>query len=173
MISGMSIIVRRANADDIEALVDTQEEGAVAGLANIFPQDQYPFPRSAVRRRWTEELDAPGTHVYIGVDETGTVIGFGATQYNELLHFGTALRTWGTGAAQHLHNALLDELSRTAPAGSDHLRLRVFEANARARRFYEKLGWTETTQRTRSSFPPYAVLVDYHHPLAALADRAD
>ncbi len=169
----MGVIVRRANAADIEALVDTQQEGAVASLANIFPQDQYPFPRSAVRKRWTEELDGPDTHVYISVDETGTVIGFAAARDNELLHFGTALRTWGTGAAQQLHAALLDELSRTATAGSDHLRLRVFEENTRAQRFYEKLGWTETTQRTRSSFAPYAVLVEYHRPLPTLADRAD
>ena len=53
----MSVVVRRASVDDLEALLDVQEEGAIAGLANIFPQDRYPFPRQAVRRRWIEEFD--------------------------------------------------------------------------------------------------------------------
>jgi RimJ/RimL family protein N-acetyltransferase len=164
----MCVIVRLAAADDLDALLDVQEEGAVAGLANIFSQDLYPFPRAAVRRRWTEELDDPGTHVYVSVDGGGEVTGFAATRGNELLHFGTALHTWHTGTAEQLHAAILGALSRTLPAGSDRLRLRVFEANSRARRFYEKLGWSETTHRTRSSFAPFAVLVEYHRPLAVV-----
>lgn len=167
----MSAIVRRATADDLEALLDVQEEGAVAGLAHIFPQDAHPFPRAALRRRWTEELDDPATQVYVSVDDTGALTGFAATRGDELLHFGTAVHTWGTGAAQTLHDALLCELSSTSPVGSGNLRLRVFEANRRARRFYEKLGWTETGQRTRTSFPPHPVLVEYHHSPAPLTER--
>jgi RimJ/RimL family protein N-acetyltransferase len=90
--------------------------------------------------------------------------GFAANHTNEVLHFGTALRTWGTGVAQELHAAVLQELARTAPAGTSHLRLRVFEDNRRARRFYEKLGWKEIGERTRSSFPPHALLVEYQRP---------
>ena len=167
----MAIIVQEATADDLEALIEVQHAGAVVGLANIFPQDRYPFPREAVRRRWAEELDDPDTRVYVGVDEEGAVTGFAATRGNELLHFGTALHTWGTGTAQALHAAVLVELARTVAAGTSHLRLRVFEANSRARRFYERLGWTETGHRTRSSFPPHAVLIEYHRPLDRPADR--
>jgi RimJ/RimL family protein N-acetyltransferase len=163
----MSVFVRPATADDLDALLDVQQEGAVAGLAHIFPQELYPFPRLAVRRRWAEELDDPSTHVYICVDGEGEVVGFAATQADELLHFGTAVRTWGTGTAEQLHNALLGELARTAPTESGDLRLRVFEANTRARRFYETLGWRATAQRTRSTFAPYAVLVEYHRPRPA------
>ena len=162
----MSVVVREATADDLDALLDVQEEGAVTGLADIFPQDRYPFPRELVRRRWSEELDDPATHVYVAVD-ADAVVGFAATRDNELLHFGTALRTWGTGTAQQFHAALLAELARTVPAGSDHLRLRVFAANTRARRFYENLGWTPSGRRSRSTVEPYAVLVEYRHPLAA------
>jgi RimJ/RimL family protein N-acetyltransferase len=167
----MSVFVRRASVDDLEALLDVQEEGAIAGLANVFPQDRYPFPRQAVRRRWIEEFDDPATHVYVSVDEGGAVTGFAATRGNEILHFGTALRDWGRGTAQQLHDALLAELSRTAPPTSDHLRLRVFEGNRRARRFYERLGWNQTDQHTRSTFEPYAVLIEYQRPLATLTDR--
>lgn len=166
MIVPMALLVREAAPDDLDALIAVQEEGAAAGLANIFPQDRYPFPREAVRRRWAEELADPGTRVYVGFDEDGALIGFAATRGNELLHFGTALRTWGTGTAQDLHAALLVELVQTVAAGCSHLRLRVFEANNRARRFYERLGWTQTGQRTRSAFPPHAVLVEYQLPLS-------
>lgn len=159
---GVSVVVRLAGADDLDALLNVQQEGSVTGLAHIFPQELYPFPRSAIRQRWAEELDDPETHVYVCVDGAGVVVGFAATRANELLHFGTAVRTWGTGTAQYLHEAMLVELARTAPADSDHLRLRVFEANTRARRFYEKLGWRTTEQRTRSAFAPYAVLIEYH-----------
>jgi RimJ/RimL family protein N-acetyltransferase len=160
----MAMVVREAGADDVDALVDVQQEGAVAALANIFPQDLYPFPRAAVRQRWAAEVDDPDTHVYVSIDDDGAVTGFAATRGNELLHFGTAVHTWGTGAAQELHDALLDALARTVPARTEHLRLRVFEANSRARRFYERLGWNATGQRTRSQFPPYAVLIEYHRP---------
>ena len=44
---------------------------------------------------------------------------------------------------------------------TDHLRLRVFEANRRARRFYAKLGWAETEGVTRSTFEPHPVLIEY------------
>ncbi len=155
------MIVRTATVDDLEALLDVQEEGAVAGLADVFPQDRYPFPRASVRRRWADEFEDPDTDVYVAVDDDGAVIGFAATRGNEILHFGTAVRTWGTGAAQRLHDALLDQLSRTVPPAADHLRLRVFEANRRARRFYTKLGWTETDLVTRSTFEPHPVLIEY------------
>ena len=111
----MSVVIRPATAGDLDQLLDVQHEGALAALTHIFPQELYPFPRSAVRQRWAEELDDPAIHVYVCVGASGQVIGFAATRGNELLHFGTAPRTWGTGTAQQLHKALITELARTAP----------------------------------------------------------
>lgn len=130
------------------------------GLAHIFPQDVHPFPRETVRQRWEAEFADPATRVYVAVDDGKTVVGFAATRGNELLHFGTAVHTWGTGVAQQLHDAVLDDLmkGRREPR---HIRLRVFEDNTRARRFYERLGWTPTGERTRTTFPPHPVLVEY------------
>lgn len=173
MLSDMTVFVRRATTDDLDALLDVQQEGAVAALAHIFPQDAYPFPRVVLRQRWCEELADPAICGYVGVDGAGAIIGFAAIRGNELLHFGTAVSTWGSGVAQELHAALVDELSRTAPPRSGHLWLRVFEANIRARRFYEKLGWYGTGRRTRSSFPPHAVLVEYRRALAPLVNDPD
>jgi RimJ/RimL family protein N-acetyltransferase len=158
------IALRLATAADLEPLLDVQEEGAVAGLAHIFPQDRYPFSRPALRRRWAEELEDPATRVYLALDAAGDVVGFAATRGDELLHFGTAVRTWGTGTAQELHDAVLRELAGRRPGGGT-VRLRVFEANRRARRFYERLGWTDTGRRSHSSVPPHPVLVEYRRTL--------
>jgi RimJ/RimL family protein N-acetyltransferase len=163
-----SVVLRPATADDLDALLDVQQEAAVAGLGHIFRQDEYPFPRSIVRQRWAAELEDRSTNVYLFVEDTSMLIGFAATRANELLHFGTALHTWGTGVAQRLHEALLLELARTAPLDIPFLSLCVFEANLRARRFYERLGWRATERRTTSAFAPYAVLVEYRLPRPSL-----
>ncbi len=77
---------------------------------------------------------------------------------NELLHFGTAVSTWGTGLAAAVHSELIERLARS---GRPTAWLRVFEQNHRARRFYEKMGWAPTQRLTRSTFAPYPVLIDY------------
>jgi putative acetyltransferase len=41
------------------------------------------------------------------------------------------------------------------------IRLRVFEENHRARRFYEKSGWVSTGSTSRGQFPPFPVLLEY------------
>jgi hypothetical protein len=43
----------------------------------------------------------------------------------------------------------------------ERIRLRVFLANGRARRFYEKLGWRPTGQESKTAFPPYPTLLEY------------
>jgi ribosomal protein S18 acetylase RimI-like enzyme len=157
------VILRRAAASDVDSLVDIQQAGAVLALGHIFPQDLHPFPRAAIVRRWLAEIADPGTQVYVFTDDGGSVTGFAATRSEELLHFGTAPATWGSGLASSLHDAVL---ATFAEAGIGPLiRLHVFDANARARRFYEKHGWRATGRRSRSSFPPYPELLEYHRQL--------
>jgi RimJ/RimL family protein N-acetyltransferase len=156
------VILRGATPDDVAALLDVQQEGAVEGLGHIFPQDRYPFPREALAARWQTEIAAPNTDVYLYTTDDGTVCGFAATRGEEILHFGTARSTWGSGLAA----ALLDALIATMPAAST-LRLRVFEENVRARRFYEKNGWRPTGVSSRTTFPPHPRLLEYQRPLAA------
>ena len=135
-------------------------------LSHVFPQDTHPFPRAAVLRRWTSEIADPDINVYVSTDTAGNLTGFAATRDTELLHFGTAVRTWGTGLAVDLHAEVLGALVLTAGADAERVWLRVFEENHRARRFYEKLGWTQTGQRTHSSFSPHPVLVHYDRRLS-------
>jgi RimJ/RimL family protein N-acetyltransferase len=155
------VLFRTALVADLDELVSVQQEGAIAGLSIIFPQDRYPFPRQANLSRWTEELDDPATEVYVSTDAAGRITGFAARRSDELLHFGTAVDTWGTRLATELHDAVLG----TFPASLTSARLRVFTDNRRARRFYEKLGWTRTSAVSRSTFPPYAELVGYARDL--------
>jgi RimJ/RimL family protein N-acetyltransferase len=165
-----AVIFRPAVAEDVPALVEVQEAGAVLGLGHIFPQHTHPFPRHEITARWLSEIADPETHVYVCTDEFGAITGFAATRGDELLHFGTAPATWGQGLASALHSAVLAVLCETA--GSPRARLRVFEDNHRARRFYEKHGWRTTGTRSRSPFEPHPELLEYERPLGAADRRA-
>jgi len=96
------MIVRALAAADLPSLIDLQEAGAVVGMADVFPQDQYPFPREAILDRWSDEINDDSIGTYVAVDDDGQLIGFAATREGELLHFGTALATWGQGTASEL-----------------------------------------------------------------------
>lgn len=129
----------------------------MAGLSHIFPG--VPFPGKALRDRWEREVQDPFIKAFVSVDDDGAITGFAATRGNELLHFGTALVKWGTGLAQELHDWALSKARPSADIS--YMRLTVFEENARARRFYEKLGWYSTGITTKAEFPPYPDLLEY------------
>lgn len=157
---------REMTVDDVEAVLGVQEAGSVVALASIFPQESYPFPRDEVRERWRTEIADTSIGTYVSIGDDGVVNGYAATRGDELLHFGVSLRCWGTGLAQRLHDATIAVLVSSVPAQTQRVRLRVFEANERARRFYEKLGWQPTGQLSRTSFAPHPVLLEYALSLA-------
>lgn len=159
-----TVTLREANLADLGPLVEVQQDGAVEALGNIFPQATYPFPADRVRARWASEVADPAVRAYVVEDDLERIVGFAATRECELLHFGTARHTWGTGVAVEAHDLLLDRLR---VQGVTHAWLRVFEENHRARRFYERLGWSPTDRRSRTSFPPRPVLVEYTRSLLA------
>lgn len=130
-------VLRPLTPADLDALLVVQEEGAVAGLGHIFPQDEHPFPVAAVRARWEVELADPGIDCFAVLDDAGRLAGFAATQVDQFLHFGTAVATWGSGLAGRAHDAVLDHLRAQ---GHEVVWLHVFEENVRARRFYERRG---------------------------------
>lgn len=147
---------------DVPTVLDVQEPASVTGLAEVFPQDAYPFPRKVVAQRWLEEIAATGIDCYVVVDDDDTVVGFAAVREDELLHFGIALDLWGTGTAQAAHAAVLD---RMRACRIRRAWLRVFAKNRRGRRFYEELGWRPTGERSHSTFAPYAELLHYEREL--------
>ncbi|MDG4822885.1 GNAT family N-acetyltransferase [Asanoa sp. WMMD1127] len=150
------MLLREATLADVAGLVDVQQAGAQLALAHIFPQSQHPFPRAAISARWAAEVASPDVDVLVvGRDP---IEAFAAMRSDELLHFGTAVSTWGTGLAGEVHAELIE---RFVAAGHPSAWLRVFEQNHRARRFYEKMGWSATERRSRSPFAPHPVLVEY------------
>lgn len=150
-------LLRNMTIADVPAVLGVQEPGAARGLADVFPQDSYPFPRDAIARRWQTELADPEIDSVV-IQRHDVVVGFAAIRGDELLHFGVAVELWGSGLAQLAHDAVLD---RMHARGVVRAWLRVFTENGRGRRFYEKLGWTQTGERTYSTLAPYPELLHY------------
>jgi RimJ/RimL family protein N-acetyltransferase len=155
-------VLRALRRDDLDDLLVVQREGGIAGLGHIFPQDTHPFPATDVRERWRREIDDPEVDCFAIVAHDGVLAGFAASRGDELLHFGTAVPTWGTGLAGLAHDELLEHLRRK---GFRHVWLRVFEENHRAVRFYTRRGWRPTEVTTRTSFPPHPVLRRFERDL--------
>ena len=149
-------------AADVAAVVALQEPASVRALATVFPQETHPFPRDSVTQRWLDEVADPSIECTVVLLD-GVVAGFAATRGTELLHFGVALEHWGTGLAVSAHDAVLEGF---AERGVAEAWLRVFTGNGRARRFYERLGWRSTGERSRSSFPPEPELLHYVRSIA-------
>jgi GNAT superfamily N-acetyltransferase len=151
------MLLRAAVVPDVPALVEMQEIAAVAGLSHIFPQDEYPFPRDEIAADWVAEIADPEIDVFV-VAGRERIEGFAALRREELLHFGTALDTWGSGLAGQMHAELV---ARWAAAGYESAWLRVFDENRRARRFYEKMGWHPTSGVSYGEYPPFPPLTHY------------
>lgn len=155
-----NVIVRQMTEDDLPELIDLQQAAAVAGLAAVFPQDRFPFPREAIIARWQDEIRDPAIDTYVALDDGGHLVGFAALAGSELLHFGTAVDTWGSGAASELHDVVVG-LLRTRDREPV---LFVFADNGRGRRFYEKHGWHRTGVTRHGTFAPYPLLLEYTLP---------
>ncbi|SOC52786.1 Acetyltransferase (GNAT) family protein [Blastococcus aggregatus] len=153
---------------DVPAVLAVQEPGAVRALSTIFPQDEYPFPREDIGRTWLQEIADPGIECAVAV-RGEAVIGFAAVRGAELLHLGTAVERWGTGDAERMHDAILEGMRE---GGVGRAFLKVFEGNARARRFYERLGWRRTGERRVSAFPPHPELLVYERDPAGFSQTS-
>lgn len=155
-------VLRPLTEHDLDALVEVQREGAIAGLGHIFPQDAYPFPTATIRRQWLADLLDDSVQCFVVV-AAQQISGFAATRTNTFLHFGTAVRTWGTGLAGQAHDEVLAHLRG---CGYQNTWLRVFDENERAVRFYVRRGWTPTAVTSRTSFAPYPTLRRYERVLS-------
>lgn len=154
--------------DDIPAVLDVQQPAAVAGLSEVFPQDEYPFPRQAIAERWLAEVGDRDTSCFV-ICREGQVAGFAAVRSDEVLHYGVALEEWGSGLASTAYDELVDVLRHR---GLSRARLRVYAANPRGRRFWEKHGWRPTGESSRGSMPPHAELLTYELVLDPAAPAA-
>ncbi|MBV9485186.1 MAG: GNAT family N-acetyltransferase [Frankiaceae bacterium] len=148
--------LRAASAADVEACLAVQRRSAVVGYAHIFPQREYPFPDDVVRAEWADRL-ARGVRVTLAVVD-GEPVGTISVQPPRLETLFVVPEQWGSGISVALHDAALDHIRA---AGCCAAELDVMADNVRARRFYERLGWTPDGRVETSPFPPYPKLVGY------------
>ena len=146
---------RRATPGDADTLAAIQEEASLAGVAHVYPPELYPFPTEAVRERWRRFTEAGGFAVL--TDE-----GFAAVAAPFLEAIYVRPSSWGGGLAVELHDAAVAELRARGVARA---RLWVLEGNARARRFYERLGWSPDGTSRVVEFPPNPIDLGYAREL--------
>jgi GNAT superfamily N-acetyltransferase len=142
----MVVIVRDASPNDAEAMGQVHVrawQAAYRGsmpdayLDNLDPADRAEIWRNSIKRR-------PESPPLVAVTD-GVVVGHGAfgpaltlEGAGELYSLNVDPPHWGGGAGP----ALLAEVDRRLAADHDVAVLWVLPANARARRFYEREGWS-------------------------------
>ena len=156
--------LRRATSDDAAALAAIQEEASRAGVPHVYPPDLYPFPREAVQERWRVYTAAGGWATIAGASD-----GFVAVDGEWLEAMYVLPSAWGSGLADELHAAALDQLRAH---GATRAHLWVLELNGRARAFYERHGWQADGTTREVEFPPHPTDLGYALDLASADHRS-
>ena len=139
--SGGPITVDRAVPEDADEAARAHTASAEAAYRDVGPAD----PNGLGRRTtmWREMLADPANQSFVARDN-GRIVGvldigpFRGDEATGAVHILYVLPMWwGSGAGQ----ALLDRAHEVLAATYDEAILTVLEANARARRFYERNGW--------------------------------
>jgi GNAT superfamily N-acetyltransferase len=143
---------RRATAADVVALRDLERTASRAGLAHVF--GELPYPDDDVLARWALLLDDPEVVVEVVEDELG-LVALVAHDGSTLRHLAVRPDHWGAGLGR-------EAFARAEAAGAR--RLWVLEANERARRLYESLGWRPSGTTQECPWRPYPTEVEYAAP---------
>lgn len=137
-------------ADDRNAVSRIYEESWRYAYRGILPQD---YLDAIPGGRWAKNLDIPGWHTMVLV-ENGEYIGTSSFSRSRSPRFpddGEVISIYllpehiGQGLGRLLMDAVLEELRKQ---GFSKAFLWVLEENGRARRFYERYGFTCTGERT-------------------------
>jgi GNAT superfamily N-acetyltransferase len=140
-------LFRPATADDADALTALERDTNLVALAHVFPD--VPYPDDEVRERWLRLVADPEVRVeVVGPPERLDV--YLAWDPERLRHLGVRPEQWGRGLAR-----------RAVERAAGVRRLWVLRDNARARGFYEHLGWAPTGREQQAEWPPYPVELEY------------
>jgi GNAT superfamily N-acetyltransferase len=143
-------VIRRARVQDAAAMADINRRGWQVAYADIVPAETLREAAEDLEERWAEGLadGEPGREVWVATDDDDAAIGFvsvGASRdadarpgEGELRAIYLAPEVLGTGVGRELLSCGERALARLGHAAAT---LWVFEANVRARGFYERNGW--------------------------------
>jgi GNAT superfamily N-acetyltransferase len=154
------IIVRDARDDDAEAFVRAYEAAWNAGLAQIIGAELATFVQFETQVESFHASHAkasPDARIFVA-ERGHEIVGIATCRCDgstsELGALYVVPGAWGTGAAEQLVSAALAAM---AERGARDAFLWVAEANARARRFYEREGWTPSGETRDSTLGPAEV----------------
>jgi GNAT superfamily N-acetyltransferase len=155
-----NVSVRDAQAEDAEAFVCAYELAWDAMAAPVIGKGLAEFAsfesRLASFRAGLEEA-SPDARMLVAEDGdsiVGVATCRGDGESCELRALYVVPDAWGTGVAQRLMESALDAMRKR---GAVEAVLWVVEANGRARRFYEREGWTLDGEKRASQLGPQEV----------------
>jgi ribosomal protein S18 acetylase RimI-like enzyme len=140
-------MVRHARPKDAEAIARVHVRTWQAAYAHVFPPERLAELSVADRAEgWRAHLKAREMAVFVAEREPDGVVGFGnggasrdVDGEGELYGLYVLPEAWDTGAGRALLEAVEDALRAQS---YEEATLWVLEDNPRARRFYERQGWT-------------------------------
>lgn len=146
----MSRLIRYANLEDSDVLGKIHSESLQLAFKNIIPDYVLNVDFGVERRtgRFKRELSegSPRTAVIFEGNEPAGLISFGKCRYGdndkswiEIWRVYFTPKFWGSGIAQELMEWGINEILKE---NFTNIELWVSEENIRARKFYEKMGFT-------------------------------
>jgi GNAT superfamily N-acetyltransferase len=142
------VLVRRARLADAAAIAEVHVRTWQAAYEHVFGAERLASIDVAGRERLARRfIDGKEFDVFVAEDDEGALVGFVATgppdaedeTRRELYAIYVLPRAWGTGAASKLLELAMQAMRDRGEAEGI---LWVLEDNPRARRFYEREGWT-------------------------------
>jgi ribosomal protein S18 acetylase RimI-like enzyme len=143
--------IRRARPDESRLLTQLERAASEAALAHVFPPEQYPYPTSAVSRRWRQVLRDPFMQTYL-LELLDGPVGYVAFDAETVHHLGIVPDSTRRGYGSSLLELACMEIYA---GGAREAYCWVLADNHAARAFYRALGWTETGERRESEYPPH------------------
>lgn len=151
---------RDATDEDLIGLLDLERAANVAALGHVFPPEDYPFPAEAALEDWRTALADPARSVLVA-GPSGALRAYLMHDAARVHKLAVHPDHWGHGLATR---ALDTALAAMRDRGTSTAWLWCLEANPRARRLYERLGWTDSGEREPSKWPPFPRMVRYTRP---------
>ena len=138
--------VRPARVDDAAAIADAHTRAWQAAYEHVFGAENLATIDSERRRSWWERRVREGLETVLVAETEGRVVAFASlgadrddAARGELYAIYALPEAWGSGAGRALLEASVEELRE---GGYREAILWVLDDNPRARRFYEREGWS-------------------------------